>query len=40
MIVLAALNLPAALGSIGLITALTIFLFLGARRDDNEDRDG
>ena len=37
MIVLAAMNVPAALGSVGLVTAVTIFLFVSARRDDDGD---
>ena len=39
MLALATMNVPAALGSIGLITLMMVLLFVGARRDEEESSD-
>lgn len=40
MLVLLKMNVPAALGSVALVTAVTIFLFISVRRDDDGDGGG
>lgn len=40
MIALAAMNVPAALGSVGLITVLMVYLFVSASRDGDGEGGG